>query len=100
MSHQSIQNPRPERLPITRYDLENIRKVRLPGLYKSAAVEIANSVERQNWISPRQREILGRVANRAKAPNRVRGRGYYQSDYDEADWELNAYDLCIDGWGD
>lgn len=97
----SIGNPRTNRLTLTDIDLSNIRKVREPGRYKNIAVEIAANVERQGWISQKQRDTLNRVANRVPMYSgrySGRSRSTFPVDYTESDWELNAYDLCVEGW--
>lgn len=67
------------------------RDLRLIDLYitgEDFKSEIAASVNKQGWISEKQRAVL-------EGNNR-----YHQEDYEEEDYEIGAFELCVDGYGD
>lgn len=62
--------------------------------------EIALSASRQGWISSRQRAVLRKDGQQRKPRGWGRGGNRHQADYDESDWEIGAYELCVGEWGD
>lgn len=101
MSRINTLRPQPQRQPLTDEDRRLIRKWYGGFGFTS---EVAKTVreKQKDWISPKQREVLQRDG---KPPLVVNGRlrrrrSTHPVDYDESDWEISAFELCVDGWGD
>lgn len=92
MSLTGINNKR----NLTESDRRDLQKwVNAPGF----PGEVAKTVLKQGWMSDRQRAVFMRNAKRPSYPGR-RSRSTFPDDYDESDWEIGAFELCVDGWGD
>lgn len=64
--------------------------------------EVATTVKRTKSMSYKQFSVLNRVNLPMTPRKRYSGRantGYYgERDYIESDWEINEFDLCVNGW--
>lgn len=67
------------------------------------AASVAANVQKQGWISAKQRTVLEN-AGKPKAPRGWgRGGNRQQVDYDfdlGGDFDVGAYELCVGEWGD
>ena len=88
------EKPRAERLSLTAKDWQLVTKWAGGSGFTA---DVAANVKRQNWISPKQREILERDGK----DTRRRGLAYHDvGDYDMEDDMDQAFAWGIDGWGD
>jgi hypothetical protein len=60
------------------------------------ATDIATNVAKQGWISTKQRQYLQDCSARL-AKRHSQG---FDGDYNEEDYEIGAYELCVGEWGD
>lgn len=89
----SQSNIKPDRFPLTNTDRNLISKAKVAGVSNSFYKEVANSVEKQGWISDKQRKVLLNAVNTFSSFRNSR----HQADYTESDWEITDYELCA-GW--
>lgn len=83
-----------QRLDFTSRDLWLIKKW-AGGMGFTA--NVAKNVQRQGWISAKQRAVLEKGDKKNKQPYSY---GYDGGNYDESDYEIGAYELCVGEWGD
>ena len=86
-----------DKLPINDADRKLIQKWKGGS---GITAEIALSVSRQGWISSKQRSVLHKDGQKSRPSGWRRGGNRQQADYDESDWEIGAYELCVGEWGD